>query len=455
MTAFANHGREDIFLGMSQVTSNHWADANATAVECRVAGGGPCSKDGLVSYEPLLEDMLATDILPAIVKMMQTLKALQVPSCQAVDAKTGACTSFKNLSGITVVSNATKAAIDPNLAKTIGLTNRQGKLTGLRNDGSTIPQTTPAYLLTNALSAIDAAFAAYATANPQDAGRQAQWHNARSQLVDQFLKITGSLDNSVFANPTVTKLGPTAIDTIRAQLWAHCPTSFVPPYDKCTWARHDIAANMSDTVGGPTFAGMMDLGDAVRQNQPARTELEALMQYMLDAASQNDALPAVLASTDDILQVLRDDANLLPFYKVAAQAMNASVTDAQGHVTQKSLVDANMALLARISGKAFDNNGTELCSKELDPNQVLSVALANLVTPMDTGDPTKPGETPLEVIIDIIADVNRAAPDQPDVKLDATDYQSISDNVTSFLIDKQRGLEQFYQVIRDGSVSGN
>ena len=62
----------------------------------------------------------------------------------------------------------------------------------------------------------------------------------------------------------------------------------------------------------------------------------------------------------------------------------------------------------------------------------------------------KTGETPLEVMLDVVDDVNRAAP-QLSSELDAGDYQSIAVNVTDFLTDKQRGMEQFYEVVRLGT----
>jgi hypothetical protein len=187
----------------------------------------------------------------------------------------------------------------------------------------------------------------------------------------------------------------------------------------------------------------MDLSDAIRKDDDARTQLEALLSYLLDAASDNEALPSMLASTSDIIQLLRDDTNLVPLYHVLAGA-TASTKD------QKSLVDASTALLARISGRAFDKGGDELCNKELDPNQILTVALSNLVTPMQNADGS-PGQTPLQVIMDIIGDVNRAAPDRTD-KLDPADYANISDNVIDFLTNKERGLEQFYEIVRQGTV---
>src|SRR5690606_39063263 len=150
------------------------------------------------------------------------------------------------------------------------------------------------------------------------------------------------------------------------------------------------------------------------------------------------------------IQILNDEENLVPLLHVVAHAMDASERDASGRVTKQSLVDAQMALLAKMSGRYFDADGDEICRKEIDPNQVLAVALGHLVTPIEDGDFR--GQTPLEVIIDVIADVNREDPTQPyEGTLAKEDYASVSQNVVEFLTDKERGLEQFYEVIRNGT----
>ena len=177
--------------------------------------------------------------------------------------------------------------------------------------------------------------------------------------------------------------------------------------------------------------------------------MERLAQYLLDAASKNDALASLLASSNDIVQLLRDDENLVPLYRVLAAAMDASSKDEKGRVVRKSLVDAQMALLARVSGRYFDQDKKEICKREVDPNQVLAVALGNLVTPLGTG--TLKGQSPLEIIIDVVADVNRADPTATyEGTLSRADYASVSRHTIEFLTDKERGLEQFYEVIRQG-----
>jgi hypothetical protein len=139
---------------------------------------------------------------------------------------------------------------------------------------------------------------------------------------------------------------------------------------------------------------------------------------------------------------------MVPFYHLMSSAMAPTTTDAQGNL-QRGVVDATTALLARVAGRAYDANNVEICANELDPDAVLNVALAHLVTPM-TGSNGQPTETPLEVIIDTIADVNRAAPGAM-TKLQGTDYANMANELSEFLLDDQRGLEQFYQIVRNGT----
>jgi hypothetical protein len=192
----------------------------------------------------------------------------------------------------------------------------------------------------------------------------------------------------------------------------------------------------------------MDLVDAIRSQDSARTALEALLQYLLAASSQNDALAALLATSNDLIQVLGDDQDLVPIYNALAPALSPSTYDSVGHLVTANVLDAQLALLSHISGQ-FMSNGTELCADEVDPNQILSQVLTNLVTPMTnaTGQQT---ETPLEVIIDVITDVNRADPSQTS-KLQPGDYAAVSGQVNDFLLNPQFGLEQFYEIVRKGT----
>jgi hypothetical protein len=456
VNAFVSHKREDLFIDLMEIVYRHWQDDKVSAGDCRLgfdANKQPvqCTKDGAVSYEPLVSEMLGSDLIEAVHEVMKTAAAMKVPHCTATDPATHACTTVATIDGIAVLAESTRAAVDPDLAAAAHLKDRAGNVTARRNDGTTIPQVTPLYLVLQALNAIDAQFAAYEVAHPDDNQRRANWKAARSQLVDQFFDIDGQNSaKATFKNAAVPKIAPVIIDVLRAQLNARCPTSFTPPYAPCTWAREETTKRMVDVVKGPTFAAALDLLDAIRKDDDARTQLERLFSYLLDAASTNDALAAVLTSAADAIQAMSDDTNLVPLFKAFAPAAAASLVDAQGHIIQKSLADAQLSFLSRVNGKAFDESGSEVCGKELDPNQVLQVAMQKLVTPMTAPD-GKTTQTPLEVIMDVIASVNRAAPGSID-KLAAPDYASIADNVSDFLLNKERGMEQFYEIVRQGTA---
>ena len=58
--------------------------------------------------------------------------------------------------------------------------------------------------------------------------------------------------------------------------------------------------------------------------------------------------------------------------------------------------------------------------------------------------------TPIEVVLETIADVNRAAPEEAG-SLDAQDYGSVASEVGDFLQNEERGLEQFYAIVRNAT----
>jgi hypothetical protein len=210
------------------------------------------------------------------------------------------------------------------------------------------------------------------------------------------------------------------------------------------------------TIGGPFFSGAMDVLDAIRRDPAARGAQEDLLAYMADpdgqdAVGQKEALEELLTTGHDIMQLLSDDTNLVPVYRVFAAAFAAP----PDHPDGRNVVDSSTALLSRLAGHALDENGHEICSREVDPNGVIDIALAHLVTPipMSGGDggSDQQVETPLEIIADTIADVNRASPSDTTHPLVSKDYGNISNEVNGFLTDPQRGLEQFYAIVRNAT----
>lgn len=444
--AFVNHKREDIFTALAVAANKHWQSARgANGPECKLPGGKPCAKTGLSNYEAIVAETMGGDLFPALQAFMKSMKGVNIKRCTAVSTN-GVCTTTVDVPVFKALADATRALVDPEIASKAGLKDRLGNGTAKRNDGATNPQVTPVYLLTSALSAIDAS---YKRAGEEGEQRKVLARTARSRLADQFLGTTGTGTQTTFTNPSLPKITPVLVDVMRAQAWARCPKSFAPPYDKCVWAKETLPKNAEDTLRGPMFSAAVDVVDSLRSDGRARRETEGFLQYMLDATSQNDALASMLASAVDMLQVLRDDQNLIPFFKVLAEVVaGPKLNTSTGKFEGKGVVDAQLSLLGKISARYRNQNRVEICSREIDPNQILPILLTKVMTPMESGNLA--GMTPLEVFIDVIAEVNREAPGQT-TKLETKDYVLISDNVADFLLNKERGLEQFYQIVKRGT----
>jgi hypothetical protein len=121
------------------------------------------------------------------------------------------------------------------------------------------------------------------------------------------------------------------------------------------------------------------------------------------------------------------------------------VLDESGHVASRGLLLASIEAMSRILGEAHTADGTRLCSREIDPNRTLAVVLRRLVTPSPDGK-----APPIEVLMDVAADVNRERP-QDLTKLAPADYASISREVSDFCANQSRGLEQVYTVIKQAT----
>jgi hypothetical protein len=397
-----------------------------------------CPQDGLVSWEPLFVEVLGNGVFARVQSFLRTLAAMPaIPHCTAFDPKTHACSAPpESRDGIKVLAEIANVLFDG--SRTANLTDRQGNAKALRNDGTRTDPIAPIDLVVDSIKGIDGAFTSFAQRNPMDQGRQDLWRSARSQFVDTFLTVNGQGDQASFKNGTLIQIVPALVDVARAQIASHCPDPSMP----CSWSRQDMAQSMSDLIGGPKFAAIVDLVDAIRKDAAGRAELETLVSYLLDGASANDAQNGMLAAVADMLQMLDDDSDFSKLEHLLSHALQAPLVDESGNVVRRGLVDAGIRSMSRIFEKTVDMQNA--CTKERDPNRALAAVLGNLVTPMGSG------VTPLEVIAGVVADVNRASPELT-TKLQGPDYGNMANEMSEFMLDPSRGLEQFYSVIKQAT----
>jgi hypothetical protein len=154
-----------------------------------------------------------------------------------------------------------------------------------------------------------------------------------------------------------------------------------------------------------------------------------------------------MTASVDVLQILNDDTNLTPFYNAAAaDVLGAQVLDAQGNASQRGLADASIEVLSRVFAAARNAQGTETCSMEIDPNGAIGAMLGHMVTPAGTSQ-----ATPIETLMDVTADVNRAHPELT-TKLDGGDYGNMANEISEFCLDPTTGMEQVYAVVRAATL---
>jgi hypothetical protein len=168
--------------------------------------------------------------------------------------------------------------------------------------------------------------------------------------------------------------------------------------------------------------------EAVRQDNNARREMERYLTYLLQSTQDPETLQATLASMDDAMQVLMDDAKLAPLIQAGAVLATPEGQPNTG------AADRTIAVLKALTDDKYDRY------------HVMDHILPNLVTPIDDGGPE--ALSPLEIIMDSIADIHRLDPSVTD-PLSPDDYGAIMGTVRDFLTDNHRGLEQFYAIINN------
>ena len=451
LAALDAHDSAELFLELNEVIYRHYPTLQPTAVrpdtECntigtwkksldgvnplpRCPGGDPCynsrycSGSGLSSYEPIIIDAMATDLIPALANLIDVMEKTVV-----VDNRQNPPVT-KN--GLDIAYELSVALFDPAYAAGVGMKDRAGNAgTTLADEVTPKPQLTPFDLFAKALRAIDVRL----EGNP----RLERWRRARSQLVDTFLAIDGEGPNAKFRNPATPRAAPILFDALRQQINANCPnreTSGVP----CQWATVDFAAKAAATIEEPTFSTSMVLLDLINQDEEVRRELERFLRYLVQQASDNDALHSTLTSLSDLLQLLNNDEVMPPIYNAISVVAAPETSTTNGKATPGA-GDRVVQLLAALTKEDGKPNA-------YDPYRIVDRILRNLVTPMNAEDPDS--VTPLEILLDTLAEVNRAdASLPPDEPLTAEDYRFVFATVRDFMGSKTRGMEQFYEIVRN------
>jgi hypothetical protein len=333
---------------------------------------------------------------------------------------------FDGQDGLDVLAEAANQMLDPD--RNEGLRTRAGATSVLSSDRSHPVLLSPVQLILLALRNVDRDLAA------TDPERVEAWRRGRNALTAQLLDTDPLGSSYEFHNQRGRAIVAAILPFLRGRLTEHRLLGDIVP-----WAR-ELPGDTEETLAGPLAAGLILLLDHIQSDPASRDALVALISYLLDESSPSDAFPATLYAAADMLQVLDDDANIVPLAHALSAALAPNARDLAGGVPgapdiENSVTTDALGLVRELQG--------------IDESHVLRRLLANLVAIPEDGDET----TPLETILDVLGEVNRAEPGAGGA-YEVRDYEALFGEVTGFMLDERRGMERLYQVVQNRECFG-
>ncbi|MET0283206.1 MAG: hypothetical protein ABW352_02000 [Polyangiales bacterium] len=285
----------------------------------------------------------------------------------------------------------------------------------------------PLYLMLDALNDID-------TMWKSEAERHDIYLGVRSTLVDQFLKIDQAADKTTkLQNRRAYALTLKALPWLLARMDDH-------KGDLAAWA-DGLVDRLAGVLAHPLAARGMDLFDKFWESKAAGDEVALLTEYLLDEDKNPEIFNDLIVTLADTLEFFDKDPDLTPAIRFVSLALSLDALDVVNNGGETPDVDEGTAYRFLEVTRAITqvDEGPDLST--------LGKLLRNAVLPMD-GDLS--GKSPLEVVIDLVADANRIEPDQDtSVTLTPDDNQRVYDQINQFLSDTDVGLERLYQVIEN------
>jgi hypothetical protein len=389
--AFVDNGAEQVFVDLLAVLHKHWPSKDSTTTQTADPGGANYAfgSNGK-SWEPLISDALAGDLLPALVDTAAELNAI------TVNGKTYA----------TVVTNAAGFVINP-LA---GLSDRQGRTATTTADGAPVTQLSPWHVLADAYRGKQARLA-------DTAGEGAAWPPAVRGVIDLLFRASNPGTGWRFTSPRVRAVIRAAIALVRGRIDAHDQRG-----DRAAWVSQTLTANTRDLLTHPVLAAMADLAASLTAASGPRTALEALLRDAFDETTSPAVFAMLRTASADLIQLLADDADLVPIAHLAGRllAPGKPYLATQLEVLQELTAADDAAVLVRLAGQMFSG--------------------------YDTADPGVPA---IAAIANAIGEVDRQ---RPGVDLHAAwtkdDFASVLANVAAFLREEKRGLPRFIAIVK-------
>lgn len=386
----------------------HWASTGSTETcgppTCAPGDPNFSHQSNARAYEPLIADGFVEG------EMTRRLHAMNL-ALEAIEVRPG-------VDGVAALAVAGEEMIDP--LQNPGFTDRRGRSFTTVNDGSREVAMTPLYMLLDALAGMD-------TAWEREPARRREFLLARRAIAEQLLATETRGTGFAMGNPRARQMLLEVLPFTRDRVEAHRADG-----DLVEWST-GLDERLGDQMSEPLVAALVRFLDAVNEDPESRRALSELLGYLLTVASDHDAFQSVVYAAADMLMLLDDDLNIRPLMRALAAGVAPDVDEALaggGSLdVEGSAVYDTLDLVRDIQG--------------VDDGRALQRILQNAVQLPATGDEV----TPLETIVDVLAEVGRATPNAGG-SLRADDYREVLDSTTEFLRDEEHGLERLNAVVQ-------
>ena len=439
-----------MFGNLLSVFHKHWSSRKSAPCPATIEPGNEgCTQSldpslnqyspqtGLVSYEELIATALdEQDFANVLHNAVVALGAVKVTGADGTQ-----------IDGVKALADFMVRAltVDPALKKRDASTSSQSNLcvvdgAACKNGiGRVIPQLSPMVMFADALKRFDDTFK-----EPSNADRLPIWHQGRSDFFDHILTVdrTGTdgdyqhkLHDRTSYNVAMSFL-PWTIKLLKQHRDAG---------DLTMWAQ-GLSDRAAKILRHPLAAAIIDLLDAFWPEAEASGEFTAVVSYVTDDANVSSYVGMLTAVADSVTLIDRDP-DLSPAIQFASLGLapNAfkAIDGEVGPNGDKSVAYAGLELTGGVVKQLNQKKaaGTQTSLSKLLNNLVLS----------DGTD-----RTPLEVLLDAVADVNRTDDTASSLTpLTADEDRVVFSKVQSFLYDddqEKRSLERLYSVIQGRKV---
>ncbi|HEY0253313.1 MAG TPA: hypothetical protein VGC41_17385, partial [Kofleriaceae bacterium] len=377
--AFADANQEQTFVDILSVLHKHWASmASTTTQHVDPNGKNYTYGSNSVSWEPFIVAVLQTDLYPALTQSSAELVSVTANGKPMTQ----------------IAARAASYLVSP----LPGLTDRQNNPTGKTADGQLVATLSPWNLIADAFAGKRRKLAA-AT------GDAVRWTDSIHELADILMRGDHDASGWHFHNPHFAATTRALIQMLRDRLAVHAA-------DRAQWLATDLPRKVEDLLTHPVLAGATDL--LVELDDAAIGAIAGLLAGVLDP--NRPSFSVLRASTAELLQLARDDQDLVPVARVI------------GRLLQKDYLPKQITLLSRLH--------------EADVAKTLNDIVARLFQ----SEADQPGTPVISAIADGVGDVNRVSPGAG--VWSPEDYASVFHVTADFLREQQHGLLRFVAIVK-------